>query len=51
MAVRLLPGIANVEADFKTRAAQITYDPDQVNVETIRQALENLGYESTEIKS
>lgn len=50
MAVRLLPGIAEVDADFKTRTAQIAYDPNQVAIETIRQALENIGYESTSIE-
>ena len=46
MTVRLLPGIEEVVADFKTRSAFIRFDPSQVELETIQLALADIGYDA-----
>jgi len=45
MTVRLLPGIESVEADFKTRAARIRFDPRLISLEIIQQSLTDIGYD------
>lgn len=46
MTVRLLDGIGDVKGDFKSRKVEVIYDPSQVSVKAVQQALNNIGYES-----
>ena len=42
--VKKLEGVEDVEASHKEGTATVTYDPDQVDPETIIAAIEELGY-------
>lgn len=46
MTVRLLPGIEEVQADFKTRTAQVRFDPQLISLEIIQQSLADIGYDA-----
>jgi copper ion binding protein len=43
-AVGVLPGVASVEADEKTKRVEIDFDPGQVSMAQIEAALDDAGY-------
>ncbi len=47
MTVSMLPGIEQVQASFKTRTARIRFDPQQVTLAAIQNALAEVGYDAT----
>jgi len=47
-AVRKLPGIKKVKASKRKKEASAEYDPEQVTLEQIRQAINNTGYRVVE---
>ena len=46
MAVKKLDGVAKVEASYDKGNAVVTYDPDKVTSEQIKDAIKKLGYEA-----
>jgi copper chaperone len=44
-AVGELPGVANVSVDLAAKTATVEYDSAQCSVETIRQEIEDQGYD------
>ena len=46
MTVKRLDGVAKVEASYEKGHAVVTYDPDKVTVEQIKDAIKKLGYEA-----
>ncbi len=47
MAVGHLKGVGKVSADVQARALSVQYDPSDVTVESMQEALSQIGYEST----
>lgn len=47
MAVGQLKGIGMVSGDTKSRTLSVRYDPSEVTVESMQEALSQIGYEST----
>jgi len=47
VAVGHLKGVGEVSADVQDRALSAMYDPSEVTVESIQEALLQIGYEST----
>ncbi len=47
MAVGHVKGIGEVDADAKSKTLCIEYNPSEVTVEGVQQALAGIGYEST----
>lgn len=47
-AVRKLPGIKKVKANKRKKEASVEYDPSQVSIEQIKQAINNTGYRVVE---
>ena len=47
MAVGRVNGIGELNADAKSKTLCIEYDPSEVTVEGVQQALAGIGYEST----
>lgn len=45
-AIRKLPGVASVSVNFATEKATVAYDPQQVRVSAIREAIEKAGYKA-----
>ncbi len=43
-AVKGLPGVKSVEASEVTKEVKVEFDPSQVNEQTIRQQLNQVGY-------
>lgn len=46
-ALEKVPGVLEAKADFKTKTATITFDPDKTTVESLTTATKNAGYPST----
>lgn len=44
-AVSALPGIEAVEVELLAKTATVTYDPARVSLETIKEAIEDQGYD------
>jgi copper ion binding protein len=44
-AVGDLAGVNNVEVDLKSKAVTIGYDEQKVNIQTIKNSIEDQGYE------
>ena len=40
-----MPGVAKVEAKIKEGKVEISYDPSEVNLDDMRQAVEDAGYD------
>lgn len=51
MAVSHVAGVVNVDGDSDERTIEVGYDPQVVSVAAIREALDDIGYESTEMTS
>ncbi len=49
-AIRKLDGVESVSVNFATEKATISYDPQQVRLSAIREAIEKAGYKALEIK-
>jgi copper chaperone CopZ len=47
VAVGHLKGVGEVSADAEARALSVRYDPSNVTVESMQEALSQIGYEST----
>jgi Cu+-exporting ATPase len=45
-ALRKLPGVASASVNFATEKATVNYDPQQVRVSAIREAIEKAGYKA-----
>ena len=46
-AIKKVAGVTNVEADFASHSAAVTYDPEQANIENFIEALNAIGYEGS----
>lgn len=44
-AVGALDGVSNVTVDLKTKKVSVEFDADKVNVEAIKDAIEDQGYD------
>jgi Cu+-exporting ATPase len=49
--VNALPGVERCEVNLATGSATVAYDPGQIEVEQIRQAIDRAGYEAREATS
>ena len=47
--IRKLEGVAEVSVNLATEKATVTYDPDQVQVSVMKEAVEKAGYEALEV--
>ncbi|HHY70139.1 MAG TPA: heavy-metal-associated domain-containing protein [Thermoanaerobacterales bacterium] len=43
--IGVLPGVSKVEAKIKEGKVEISYDPSEVNLDDMRQAVEDAGYD------
>lgn len=48
-AIRKLPGVVSVSVNFATEKATVAYDPQQVRISVIKEAIEKAGYKALEI--
>ena len=46
-ALEKVPGVTKAKANFDTKTATVTFDPDRTNVETLTKVTANAGYPST----
>lgn len=46
-ALKKVPGVTNAKADFDSKTATVTFDPDKTSVEELTKATANAGYKST----
>ena len=46
-ALEKVPGVIDAKADYKTKTATVTFDPDKTNVEALNKSTANAGYPST----
>ena len=46
-ALQRVPGVTSANVDFKLKTATVSFDPDQVQPETLTQATTNAGFPST----
>lgn len=46
-ALQAVPGVIKAEADYRSRTATVTFDPEQTNVDTLTHATANAGFPST----
>ena len=46
-ALQKVPGVIKAKAEYETKTATVTYDPDKTNVEDLINATANAGYPST----
>ena len=44
-AVGVLDGVSEVKVDLAGKTAEVTYDPDKVTFESIKEAIEEEGYD------
>ncbi len=49
-AIRKLDGVESVSVNFATEKATVSYDPQQVRLSAIREAIEKAGYKALEMK-
>ncbi len=45
--LKKVPGVIQASADFSSKTATVTFDPDKVGVEALTAATANAGYPST----
>ena len=46
-ALKKVPGVTDAKADFESKSATVTFDPDKTSVEVLIKATANAGYPST----
>jgi len=46
-ALKKVPGVIEAKAEYKTKTATVTFDPDKTNIEALTRATANAGYPST----
>jgi len=46
-ALKKVPGVIDVKAEFKNKTATVTFDPTKTNTETLLKTTTNAGYPST----
>ncbi len=46
-ALKKVPGVTDAKADFDTKTATVTFDPDKTSVEALTKATADAGYKST----
>jgi len=46
-ALKKVPGVIDAKADYDSKTATVTFDPDKTNVKTLTNATANAGYPST----
>lgn len=46
-ALQKVPGVIEAKAEYQTKTATVTFDPDKTNVEALTKATANAGYPST----
>lgn len=46
-ALEKVPGVIEAKADYETKTATVTFDPDKTTVEQLTTATKNAGYPST----
>ena len=46
-ALQKVPGVIEAKAEYQTKTAIVTFDPDKTNVEDLTKATANAGYPST----
>ena len=46
IALEKLPGVQEAEVSYEKSQALVTYDPDRVNVQEMKAAVESLGYQA-----
>ncbi len=46
-ALEKVPGVRQVKADFESKSATVTFDPDKTSAEALTRATANAGYQST----
>ncbi|MGE5379853.1 MAG: heavy-metal-associated domain-containing protein [Methylocystaceae bacterium] len=44
-AVKSLPGISSVEVDLARQEAKVVYETSKINLDRIRESIQNAGYE------
>lgn len=49
-ALQQLPGIARVDASYKTQLIRLSYDPQAVSLAQVRQSLDWIGYQVEEVE-
>ena len=47
LALRRVPGVIDASADFDSKTATVTYDPDRTTVQALTRATAQAGYPST----
>lgn len=47
LAVGRLEGIGKISGEAKSRTLKVDYEPSELTVEAVQEALEQIGYEST----
>ena len=46
LALKKVPGVIKAEADYETRSATVSYDPDKTSIQALTRATANAGYPS-----
>ena len=49
-AVKQLPGIQQVKANYKTQEISLTFNPQALNLAKVRQELDEIGYQVAEVE-
>ena len=49
-AIKLLPGIQKVKANYKSQEINLTFDPQMLNLEKVHQELDGIGYQVIEVE-
>ena len=49
-AVKQIPGLQQVKANYKTQEINLTFDPQALNLERVRQELDGIGYQVAEVE-
>ncbi len=49
MAVSRLQGVGKISGEVKSKTLAVEYEPSTLTVEAVQEALEGVGYESTQL--